>query len=338
MRRRIALALITVLLLAALGAGAWHWWKTDHSAAADLTFFGNVDVREATLAFNVGGRVESMRLDEGDAVQAGALMARLEPARFQDRLEAARAQVAQQAAVLARLKAGSRPEEIERARAEAQAAQAALRNARLELERQQELHRKKLTSQQAVDTAREARDRFAANLRAARQTLALAEQGPRQEDIAAARAQLNAAQAQLALARTDLNDTELHAPSDGTVLVRVVEPGTVVSAGAPVYTLSIRDPVWVRAYVPEPELGRIRPGMPVEVHTDSRPGRPYRGQIGFISPTAEFTPKTVQTPDVRTSLVYRFRVIIDNPDQGLRQGMPVTVRIPQQGQADANGG
>lgn len=338
MRRRIALAVIAILLLSAAGAAGWLWWQRDHAASAELSFFGNVDVREATLSFNVGGRIQSMAFDEGDAVQAGAVMARLEPTRFDDRVAAARAQVAQQRAVLARLQAGSRPEEIERARAEVQAAQAALRNARLELERQQELHRKKLTPQQAVDTAREARDRYAANLRAAQQTLALAEQGPRREDIQAARAQLQAAEAQLALARTDLNDTELRAPNDGTVLVRVVEPGTVVGAGTPVYTLSIRDPVWVRAYVPEPELGLIAPGEHVKVYTDSRPGQPYRGQIGFISPTAEFTPKNVETADVRASLVYRFRVIVDNPDRGLRQGMPVTVTVPRQGQVGPSGG
>ena len=144
-------------------------------------------------------------------------------------------------------------------------------------------------------------------------------------DAAAARAELEGAEANLAAARRSLRDAELKAPADGVVLSRVREAGAIVSPSDVVYVVSLPDPVWVRAYVAEPDLGRIRPGMAVDVFTDSAPGKPYRGSVGFISPVAEFTPKSVETPELRTSFVYRLRVRIEDADTGLRQGMPVTV-------------
>ena len=185
-----------------------------------------------------------------------------------------------------------------------------------------------VASQQALDNARGARDQARARLEIAKQELELARKGPRQEVIEAARAELKMLEAELALARERLQDTEVYAPAKGTILTRVHERGAIVTPGEPVYTLSLTDPGWVRAYVSEPDLGRIAPGMSAKVFTDARPGQPYEGQIGFISPTAEFTPKTVQTPELRTSLVYRLRVVVRNHDGMLRQGMPVTVEIP----------
>ena len=159
-------------------------------------------------------------------------------------------------------------------------------------------------------------------------------EGTRSEDVAGARAALDVASARLAATQTALADTRLAAPADGVVLSRVREPGAIVGPSDIVYVLSLTRPVWVRAYVGEPQLGRIHPGMEVTVVTDSAPGKPYKGRIGFISPVAEFTPKSVETPDLRSDLVYRLRVIIDQPDDGLRQGMPVTVQLP----ATAQGG
>jgi len=140
-------------------------------------------------------------------------------------------------------------------------------------------------------------------------------------------ANLKEAQATLGVAETNLRDTQIMCPSDGTILTRIREPGTVVKEADPVYTLSLISPVWIRAYVDEPHLGLIYPGMPAEVYTDTRDGPVYKGHIGFISPVAEFTPKTVETTKLRTDLVYRLRIIADNPDRGLRQGMPVTVKL-----------
>lgn len=149
-------------------------------------------------------------------------------------------------------------------------------------------------------------------------------------------ASLAGARARRDQAETALADARLVAPAAGVILSRVPEPGAIVSAGATVYTLSLSDPVYVRAYVAETDLGRIAPGVPVVVSTDSS-DRAYNGQIGFISPRAEFTPRSVETADLRTDLVYRIRIVVQDPDQGLRQGMPVTVRISTPNVADTSG-
>lgn len=134
-------------------------------------------------------------------------------------------------------------------------------------------------------------------------------------------------EAALAVARSNLKFTEMHSPTEGTLLTRIREPGSVLTPGEPVYTLSVTHPVWIRAYVHEQELGLIYPGMKAEIHTDTKNGKVYQGHIGFISPNAEFTPKSVETTQLRTDLVYRLRIYADNSDQGLRQGMPVTVKL-----------
>ncbi len=156
--------------------------------------------------------------------------------------------------------------------------------------------------------------------------------GVSQEDVDNAQATFNelqasvlAAEAALAVALDNMNYTESYAPTDGIILSRIREPGTVVNPTDPVYTLSVSSPVWIRAYVNEPNLGRIYYGMPAVINTDSK--NSYTGKIGFISPIAEFTPKTVETTQLRTDLVYRLRVYADNPDRYLKQGMPVTVKL-----------
>lgn len=141
------------------------------------------------------------------------------------------------------------------------------------------------------------------------------------------KANLTEAIAALGVAAKNLSDTEVYSPIEGTILTRIREPGTVVRESDPVYTLSILSPVWVRTFISEPNLGRIYPGMEADIFTDTKGGKVYRGRVGFISPVAEFTPKTVETTELRTDLVYRLRVTAENPDSGLRQGMPVTVKL-----------
>ena len=138
---------------------------------------------------------------------------------------------------------------------------------------------------------------------------------------------LDAAKAGLASALTNLKDTQIFAPTNGTILSRIREPGSIVNVGDPVFTVAVQCPVWVRAYVSEPNLGKIYYGMPAEIYTDTTTLPTYKGHIGFISPVAEFTPKSVETTDLRTDLVYRLRVFIDNPDKYVKQGMPVTVKF-----------
>lgn len=155
-----------------------------------------------------------------------------------------------------------------------------------------------------------------------------------QSNYDVSKANFHQSEASLLVALKNLEDTKVYCPNDGTILTRIREPGTVVLESEPAYTLSLISPVWIRAFISEPFLGRIYPGMPADIHTDTKGGEVYKGHIGFISPIAEFTPKTVETTQLRTDLVYRLRVIADNPNWGLRQGMPVTVKLhPKQTQA-----
>lgn len=140
-------------------------------------------------------------------------------------------------------------------------------------------------------------------------------------------AQINASEAALAIAKDNLQYIYTYAPNEGVVLTRVREPGTVVRETDPIYTLSLTTPVWIRAFIDEIHLGEVVPGMDAEVFTDNPKGHSYSGKVGFVSPVAEFTPKTVETTNLRTDLVYRIRIYVNSPDSGLRQGMPVTVKL-----------
>jgi len=319
---------LVVIAVAAIGAYAYFdHWRDKRAANGEITLYGNVDIREADLAFNVAGRIKTMDVEEGDRVKKGQLLATLEPETYQAQVDAAKAGVDAQQATLDRLLAGSRPEEIKEARANVQAIQANLEDARINLKRTEELARTQVAAQQKLDQNRASVKSLQAQLAGAQQRLALAIQGPRKEDIAQARAVLAAQEAQLALAGSQLTYTKLFAPDDGVIKTRIVEPGAVVQPQAPVYTLALSNPIWVRTYIPEPDMGKINPGMKAQVYTDSEPGKVHEGWVGFISPVAEFTPKAVETAEVRTSLVYRVRVYVDDPDSSLRQGMPATVRL-----------
>ncbi|HSH30400.1 MAG TPA: secretion protein HlyD [Thiohalobacter sp.] len=321
--------LIIAAVIVLVGLLLW-WLLPEREDDGVLRLYGNVDIRELELAFRQPGRLLSMAFDEGDAVAAGEVMAQLDAEPYRERLEAAQAELAAAQAELDKLRRGNRPQEIEQAQEAVNQAQAGYSEANRNFERQAALLESGASSQRTVDAARAARDQAAASLAAARSALALAEEGFRREDIAAGQARVAAAEAALAQARTALADTELVAPAAATVIARVREPGSMVASSTPVYSLSLRDPVYVRAYISEPDLGRIAPRATVRVYTDSS-DQAYRGQIGFISPRAEFTPKTVETADLRTDLVYRLRVVVADADQGLRQGMPVTVDIDTRG-------
>jgi len=299
----------------------------DPKTSTDILLFGNIDVREVDLAFNESDRIVAMHVEEGDPVEAGQLLAELDPSRLEHVVLEAEAKVAAQRAIVARFERGSRPEEIVRAQAEVAAAQAEFADARVTHARLEELAKGDAASRQRADDARAAHLAAEARLKMAQENLRLAVEGPRSEDTEAARAELQADENALALARHRLADTKLYAPADGTVVTRILEPGAVVLPNSPAYTLALADPVWVRTYLSERDLGRVFPGMKAEITNDSFPDRKHEGWVGFISPTAEFTPKPVETPDLRTSLVYRTRIYVRKPDRTLRQGMPVTVRL-----------
>lgn len=324
MLRRI---LVIVVLLAVGGGALWMWQQRERGDGL-LTLYGNVDVRQVELAFRVDGRIDEVMLEEGDRVETGAVVARLDASPYADELALREAQVAEQEARVAELRAGPRPEEIDEAAATVAQRKAGLEVATLAYERSQQLLNRRAGSEAERDERLARMRESRAQLAAAEEKLKLLRAGSRAEDIAAGEAALAAARAQRDIARRRFADTDLRAPNAGIVLTRVREPGAIVATGQPVLSVTLASPVWVRAYVGEPDLGRIEPGMQARIHTDSRPGTPYTGQIGFISPRAEFTPKSVETPELRTALVYRLRVIVDDPDGGLRQGMPVTVTLP----------
>jgi len=328
MASRAKRLLVVGLVIAAAAGGGYLYVKRNATPeGGPLVLYGNVDVREVDLGFNVAGRVEAMLVEEGEPVEKGERLARLEAERYKAELDAAKGQVAAQKAALDRLLAGSRPEEIRQARANVAAIEAELKDARATLVRTGKLVPQGFASRQKLDSDRARVGNLEGALRAAKQTLTLAIKGPRKEDIAEARAKLKTAEADLAFALERFNDTELYARARGTVLTRVVEPGAVVLANSPVYTMALTDPVFVRTYVNEVNLGRVHPGQVAAIYTDAAPGEAYAGWVGFISPIAEFTPKTVETPELRTSLVYRMRVYVRNPDLRIRQGMPVTVKF-----------
>jgi HlyD family secretion protein len=322
--------LIAILVAALLSAGVVGIVELRRSAHGGgpgvLMLYGNVDIREVQLAFRQPGRLMRTACEEGDQVAAGQLLAELDAVPYQQALAVASAEVAAARADLARLRNGSRPQEIRVAEEAERGSAATALNAEAEFKRLSSLVASKAVSDSSVDAARAARDASAATLDAARQNLALLREGSRAEDIDAGAARLAGAEARLSQAATALADTRLVAPADAVVMTRVRESGSMVSATEPVYTLSLRDPLYIRAYVGERELGRVAQGTPVTVRSDSS-ARIYSGQVGFVSPRAEFTPKTVETADLRTDLVYRVRIVIPKADDQLRQGMPVTVMV-----------
>ena len=323
-KKRSALIVAAIVLIAAAVYGVWYYQQQQDKP---LTLYGNVDIRTVNLGFRVDGRLASLTVDEGDALQPGQLLGKLDDAPYINALQQAQANVGSAKAKLALLLAGYRTEEIAQVRSEMAQRLSAFSYADSYLKRQQGLWAKNATSADAREDARTARNQAHANLPASKDKLAQYLKGNRPQEIEEAKANLAQSEAALAQAQLNLHDTTLVSPSAGTVLTRAVEPGTMLNASGTVFTLSLTRPVWVRAYVNEINLGKATPGTELEIYTDSRPNKPYHGKIGFVSPTAEFTPKSVETPDLRTDLVYRLRVIVTDADDALRQGMPVTVHF-----------
>lgn len=318
----------TVLVLSA-SAATWYASRPA-PAGGDLVLFGNVDVRQVSLAFNASERIASLAVQEGDYVRAGQVVGKLDTTTLELRIAESRAQANALEQTLARLRAGNRPQEVGQARAQTAEAQAEADVAAKTLVRLQGLTQGptgRAVSLQDVDNAAARSKAAQARLEGARKAQELVQAGARKEDVAQAEAQLEAARAQTAVLAQQLKDAELRAPIAAVVRARLMEAGDMASPQRPVYTLAITDPKWVRAYVRETELGLVKPGMTARIAIDSLPGQAIAGKVGYISSVAEFTPKTVQTEDLRTSLVYEVRVLADDKDDRLRLGMPATVRI-----------
>ncbi|HLH78616.1 MAG TPA: efflux RND transporter periplasmic adaptor subunit [Candidatus Binataceae bacterium] len=326
MSRRRFLEMLAVVAVGALAA-IFLVVRANRANHTLLTLYGNIDIREVQLAFNDSDRITRMLVEEGDFVRPGELLAELDARRYAANAEQARRNIEAQQQVLARLINGSRPEEIVQARSTMEALHATMRDAEVTYQRDVRLRRKDLIPQQELDDAASKLKETTGNYNAARQAWILAVKGPRIEDIENARAVLKADEAAFAFAQRELADTKLYAHSDGIIEDRILEPGDMASPGVPAFTMALTNPLWVRAYVPETYMARIYLSMKASITTDSFPGKVFKGWIGYISPTAEFTPKNVETPELRTRLVYQVRVYACNPQNELRLGMPATVTV-----------
>jgi HlyD family secretion protein len=325
-RRRLAAAIV---LAGLAGAGLW-WFGFHHrpsSSANSLVIYGNVDIREIQPAFNDSDVITEMTVSEGARVKKGELIARIDDSRYAARQAQARQQADSLKATLDKLVHGSRPEEIAQAKATMEGLRAVYENSKVLYDRTVGLVPKGAASTEDRDNALAQLNASRETYEAAKQAYALAVQGPRAEDVAAARSAYEAAVAAATLAEHEFADTKLYAPGDGIVEDRILEPGDMASPSTAVYTIALIQPLWVRAYVPETELGKLALGQPASVTTDSFPGHRYRGWVGYIAPTAEFTPKTVETTELRTRLVYQVRIYVCNSDNQLRLGMPATVTV-----------
>jgi HlyD family secretion protein len=384
------LILLAVLVVAAvvilLGARSWFGRADDRT----IRVSGNIELTEVNISFKVPGRLIERAVDEGDAVKKGMIVARLDKEQLVSQRDRARAAVAgaesllvqQQTAIeyqsavlegtilqrgaevtgaqarLAALVAGSRTQEKEQARAALERAQTEYDRAASDWKRAQTLIQNQDISSADFDQYRARFETAEAQLKTAQQQLGLVLEGPRSEDIDAARAQLAQAQAALQLAQAQrlelkrrreelvtrtsditqrraelsvlnvqFSDTDAVSPIDGVVLVKSAEVGEVLAAGASVLTVGDIDHPWLRVYIGERDLGRVRLGDRVAVTTDSFPGKVYRGRVSFIASEAEFTPKQIQTSEERVKLMYRVKIEVENPRHELKSNMPADAEI-----------
>jgi HlyD family secretion protein len=300
-----------------------------------LTASGNVEATEVQVAPEVGGRVVELRVAEGDRVNAGDLIAILDTKDTELQIGRTRAERAAAAAQLHLFEAGARAEDVRQAEAQVDAATSEIaaidveiRSAQTDLDRFEALLRANAGSQKQrddastrVDLARERKRSAEERVRVARTTLDRVRAGARREELEGARARVATVDAQLAVLEKGLRDAQVTAPAGGIVTQKLVDAGEIVAPRMPLLVVTDLDHAWANVFVPEPAVPRITLGQAATVRTDA--GSSVPGKVTFISPRAEFTPRTVQTADERSKLVYRVKVTVDNAAGVLKQGMPV---------------
>ena len=326
MKRRIPILIVLAALIAA-GVYLYPRFTRDSKPQNELTLSGNIEAHESLVSFKVQGRVVELPVEEGQSVQAGALLARLDDADYKQHVRIDEANVRVRQSNLALTLAGTREQEIKAAQQTMLDAQADMQQKKLDYDRAQRLFSEDAISAQDRDLADTALKRSQASFQAAQQKYNEALEGSRKEDIVIAQASLKEASANLGMSRVDLSYTVLRAPTAGVITVREAELGEVVVPGTPVVTLADLDHIWLRAYVAETDLGRIRWGQDAVITTDTYPNKRYHGRISFIASDAEFTPKSVQTYKERVTLVYRIKIDIENPNHELKPGMPADAHI-----------
>ena len=325
MKKRV----IPVVLLVAVVAGLITYLSTRNQRENDhvINISGNIEATEVDVGFKISGRIVERPFEEGAWVEKGRVLANLDNEDLKNRLEVAGATLVSARARLEKLLAGSRPEEIRQAEAALQQAQFDLDNKQLAYDRMKMLYGKQVIAKESYDNAETAFKVAQAALDRARENYQLVREGPRKEDIDDARAQVEQARASLKLAETQLGYSVLYSPLSGVILVKSGEIGEVVNPGTPVLTIADIQKVWLKAYISETDLGKVKWGQDVIVTTDLHPKKEYKGTISFISSQAEFTPKNIQTEKERVTLVYRIKVDLENPDRELKPGMPADGKI-----------
>lgn len=292
----------------------------------ETKFYGNVDVRTVSLAFRVSGRLNSINFDEGEKLKKGDIIATIENSIFKESLNQINAQVKLQEIQIQKLEKGYRIEEIEKAKAKLSEVKINLDKTNKDFKRSQKLFKSNSISEQSYDNTKAQYLNLQAQYDYAKSSLELLQNGYEKEDILSAKATLESLKAQRNILQINLDDTTLYSPVDGTVITKVYEIGSIVNSSQTIVEVAKNDEFWVRSYLDEKYLGIIKAGTKAKITTDSNTS--YEGVVSFISPLAEFTPKTIQTEDLRTDLVYRFRIILKNVDDNLKQGMPVTINFP----------
>ncbi len=320
---------LPIVLVAALAAGIYFYPRFTRSKPADNTLkvSGNIEAHESALSFKVTGRIVELPIEEGQWVEQGAVLARLDSDDYRQKVQLDQATAHVRDAELALALAGSRSQEIQAAQQTILDAQADLEQKKLDLERAETLYKQDAISEQARDLAATQWKRARAVYERARQNYEQLLEGSRKEQINISRAQVGQARASLLISRIQLGYTVLYAPKAGVILTRPAELGEVVAPGTPIVTIGDLDNVWLRAYISETDLGRVRWGQPVTVRTDTYPDKTYRGRVSFVSSQAEFTPKSVQTQKERVTLVYRIKIDLENPNHELKPGMPADAVI-----------
>lgn len=323
---------VVLVVIAVVIIGFWVW-KYNNKNQKDnvLTLYGNVDIRQVSLAFEQSGRIEKLLVQEGDKVKAGQVLAALNTNVLHIQAKQAQAQLKAQQEEIVKQDVGARPEEISQVKAQLASAQAELDKANKNLQRLQILVSStdgRAISQQELDYAKSNKDSAEAAVREKQANLELIIKGARQEDREATKAQYEVTKANLDLINYNLTQAELKSPVNAVVRARLQEVGDMTTAQKAVYTLALTDPKWIRVYVNEQDLSSIKMGGTAQVIRDSYPNQSINGKIGYISSVAEFTPKTVQTEEIRTTLVYEVRVYVNDPNDQLKMGQPVTVNVP----------
>lgn len=326
MNRAARIAVVLVVALAVAGVAAWLLRRDGGDAAIEAS--GTVEALEADLAFPLPGRLAAVEVEEGDRVEAGRPLAALEVAGLEARRAASAAGADAAAARLAELRRGFRPREIAQGEAALAAARQRLEEARRDHARAVALHAGDAIPRRELDRAETALAAAEADHRRAAEQVGILREGPRAEQLAAQRAVLEQAEAGTRQAEAALDDATIRAPFAGVVTVRHRDPGETVGPGAPVVTVMDPDRRWVRIYVREDAIGRVRTGQRATIHSDSWPDRAFEGEVVFIAREAEFTPSNVQTEEERVKLVYEVKVrIVDDSGGALKVGVPADVRL-----------